>query len=161
MDNAKRISLMSFLRLDSDKSEAHIVNLKLSNSTNINFILTGVENTTLKDIYLFNTSYYGPSGEYSMFMFEKGRNLIINNFTVQNHIGPMFMMSNMITVNMDNCYFTNLMTSTDSSNQAQSFLNLTVDDSLNQKGNVEVTFTSFNVNVRHISDDYLISLGIY
>ena len=124
-------------------------------------MMTGVQNIALVDVYLLNTSYDDPSGEYSMFMFKEGRNLVISNLTAQKHIGSMFVMSNMITVNINNCHFAELMTSKDSSSRVQSFLNLTVVDSLNEKDDVDVTLIEFNVNVISMLYDYLISLGVH
>ena len=135
------------MRLESGGSDVNFVNLTLSNSTNINFILTGVENTNLTDIHLVNTSYSYSGGEYSVFMFKEGRSLVISNLTVKNHIGSMFVVNNMINVNMTSCYFAEIITLTNLTQQMQSFLNLTVDDSVAKKDNLTVTLTGFNINV--------------
>ena len=118
--------------------------------------MTGVSNTTLIDIRLFNTSYNDPSQEYSMFSFDQSENLVINSIAAQKHQGSMIAIHNVGILNISDCGFTELTTLTTSTNQAQAFLNITIEDLLGQE-DVRVVLENFNVNVPPLLTLLLIS----
>ena len=108
--------------------------------------MTDVSNITFIDIDLCNTSYIGPSQEYSMFSFEQSESLVISTLVAQKHQGSMFVIHNIVSMNISDCNFTGLSTSTNSTNEAQVFLKIIVDDTLGEEG-VVMLFENFNVNV--------------
>ena len=132
-----------------DRSYNSIININgmsIENSSNTKFVITGARDIIFTNIKLSNTSYNNSNGDYSVFLFEQAANLNINNIISQDHLGSMFIINNIASVNMTDCYFNDLTVSTDLVAQSQSFLELTVDDGF-QGQDATIIFDSFNVNV--------------
>ena len=100
----------------------------------------------LMEIRIYNTSYSASNQDRSMFSFKQGQNLVINNLVVQEHRGSMIVINNVVNVNISDCQFTKLVTLTSSASQAQSFIDITVDDTP-EGDDVFVILENFNVNV--------------
>ena len=145
MESISEDNLLSFVSLESGVSNATLLNLTLNNSINANFVMEGVSSITLKDIRIYNTSYNDASQDYSMFSINQGQDLVINSIVAQEHQGSMFALNNIVDVNMTNCHFTSLTTLTSRTSRAQSFMNITVDNTL--EGNVFVVLDNVNINV--------------
>ena len=146
MESISEDNLLFFVSLESGVSNVEVLNLTLNNSINANFIMDGVSNVTLKDISIYNTSYNDASQDYSMFSINQGQDLVITNIVAQEHQGPMLALNNIEDINMNNCHFTGLTATANRTSQAQSFMNITVDDTLERK-DVSIVLDNVNINV--------------
>ena len=134
--------------ISQESSSLTIKDLSIENSTDLLFLAKGINDITLTDIELFNSSYEASNQEYSLFSLEEGDTLTINNITGSDLIGLIWRIINIQKISVSSCNFTRLSTTNDTTLGDQSFFNITVNtvkDGVDTLITIDHFYTSVNI----------------
>ena len=93
-----------------ESSSITIKDLSIENTTNLLFLAKGINDITLMDVKLFNTSYEASKGQFSLFSLEEADTLTISNITGSDLIGSIWRINNIQNISVSGCDFTRLST---------------------------------------------------
>ena len=109
-----------------ESSSITIKDLSIENSNNLLFLAKGINDITLMDVKLFNTSYEVSKGQFSLFSLEEADTLTISNITGSDLIGSIWRINNIQKISVSDCDFTELSTNSSATLGDQSFFNITI-----------------------------------